>query len=63
MVPESSANKTIELWKCTDFPLKWEKYSNLIENIEAVDSTPFTMKAYGIFLLQRVVFARNSVTV
>ncbi|AZC09145.1 hypothetical protein DKE47_003115 [Acinetobacter nosocomialis] len=41
MVPESSANKTIELWKCTDFPLKWEKYSNLIENIEAVDSTPF----------------------
>ncbi len=23
MIPESSANKTIELWKCTDFPMKW----------------------------------------
>ncbi|WP_445116478.1 glucosamine inositolphosphorylceramide transferase family protein [Acinetobacter sp. WZC-1] len=41
MIPETSANKTIELWKCTDFPLKWEKHSNLMENIEAVDSTPF----------------------
>ena len=51
MIPETSANKTIELWKCTEFPLKWEKHSNLIENIEAVDSTPFTMRAYGIFYL------------
>lgn len=41
MIPESSANKTVELWKCTDFPLKWEKHSNLLENIEAVDTTPF----------------------
>lgn len=41
MIPETSANKTIELWTCTEFPLKWEKYSNLFENIEAVDSTPF----------------------
>ena len=40
MIPESSANKTVELWKCIDFPLKWEKHSNLLENIEAVDSTP-----------------------
>lgn len=58
MIPESSANKTIELWKCTEFPLKWEKHSNLIENIEAVDSTPFTMRAYGIFLPQRVVIVK-----
>lgn len=41
IVPETSANKTIELWKCTDFPLKWEKHSTILENIEAVDSTPF----------------------
>ena len=51
MIPESSANKTIELLKCTDFPMKWEKHSNLIKNIEAVDSTPFIMRAYGIFYL------------
>ena len=41
MIPETSANKTIELWKCIEFPLKWEKHSNIAENIEAVDSTPF----------------------
>ncbi|RKG33860.1 hypothetical protein D7V21_08115 [Acinetobacter guerrae] len=41
MIPETFSNKTIELWKCTEFPLKWEKHSNLLENIEAVDSTPF----------------------
>lgn len=41
MIPETSANATIELWKCIDFPLKWEKHSNILEHIEAVDSTPF----------------------
>ncbi|MGA9698063.1 glucosamine inositolphosphorylceramide transferase family protein [Acinetobacter sp. ANC 3781] len=41
MIPETSANKTVELWKCTEFPLKWEKLSNLLEDIEAVDTTPF----------------------
>lgn len=41
MIPETSANKTVELWKCIDFPLKWEKHSNLLEDIEAVDTTPF----------------------
>ena len=25
MIPETSANKTIELWKCTDFPLHQRK--------------------------------------
>ncbi len=53
MVPETFSNKTVELWKCTEFPLKWEKHSNLLENIETVDSTPFTMKAYGTFLPQQ----------
>lgn len=41
MIPESSANKTVELWKCAEFPLKWEKHLNILEGIEAVDSTPF----------------------
>ncbi|MEB3768265.1 hypothetical protein [Acinetobacter sp. MD2] len=41
MIPETSENKTVELWKCIDFPLKWEKHLNLLDNIEAVDSTPF----------------------
>lgn len=41
MIPESFAKQTIELWKAVDFPYKWEKHSNLMENIAAVDSTPF----------------------
>ncbi|VTX63168.1 glucosamine inositolphosphorylceramide transferase family protein [Acinetobacter ursingii] len=41
MIPETSANKTIELWQCVDFPLKWQKHSNILEEIGAVDSTPF----------------------
>lgn len=41
MIPESCARQTIELWKAVEFPYKWEKHSNLMENIAAVDSTPF----------------------
>lgn len=41
MIPETSANETIELWKCTDFPMHWVKEKNLVEHIRAVDSTPF----------------------
>jgi folate-dependent phosphoribosylglycinamide formyltransferase PurN len=39
MIPESSENRTIELYKCLDFPLKWELSKVLFENINAVDST------------------------
>ncbi|BCU63777.1 hypothetical protein ACBO_05680 [Acinetobacter bouvetii] len=41
MIPETSAKRTVELWKCVEFPLKWEKHSNILESIEAVDTTPF----------------------
>jgi folate-dependent phosphoribosylglycinamide formyltransferase PurN len=39
MIPETHQNNTIELYKCTQFPLKWEFELTLIENINAVDST------------------------
>lgn len=41
MIPETSQNKTIELYKCTNFPNKWEYDRNLMENLSAVDSTTF----------------------
>jgi hypothetical protein len=41
LIPESSSNKTIELYKCVEFPFKWEFQMNLMENIEAFDSTLF----------------------
>jgi len=39
MIPETHSNLTVELYKCTDFPYKWEFQMNLIENINAVDAT------------------------
>ena len=41
MIPDSSANKTIELYECKEFPNNWEFKMNLMENIHAVDATPF----------------------
>jgi hypothetical protein len=39
MIPESSANKSIELYRCKDFPVKWEHVMNLASNINAKDTT------------------------
>ncbi|MCW7762041.1 glucosamine inositolphosphorylceramide transferase family protein [Photorhabdus luminescens] len=38
MIPESSENHTIDLYKCTKFPYKWDKVKTLINNIKAVDT-------------------------
>ncbi len=39
MIPESGSNKTIELYKCVEFPDKWEFQMNLMENVRALDAT------------------------
>jgi len=39
MVPESGANKTIDLYECSDFPYKWDFKQCIMENISAVDTT------------------------
>jgi hypothetical protein len=41
MIPESSANRTVELYKCVGFPDTWEFQMNLMEDIEAIDTTLF----------------------
>ena len=41
MIPETCKNKTIELYKCIDFPYKWEFDRIIMENISAVDTTLF----------------------
>ncbi len=38
MIPETIAAKSIQLWKCENFPDKWVFEKNLIENISAVDT-------------------------
>lgn len=39
MVPESLANKTIDLYECIDFPYKWNFKQFIMENVSAVDTT------------------------
>jgi len=39
MIPETPSTKTIEVYKCIEFPRRWEFVKNLIENIQAADTT------------------------
>jgi hypothetical protein len=39
MVPETRANKTIDLYECSEFPYKWNFKQCLMENVSAVDTT------------------------
>jgi hypothetical protein len=41
MIPETRLNKTIELYECLEFPTKWAHKMNLMENVDAVDTTLF----------------------
>ena len=41
MIPETSQDNTIQLYKCMDFPLKWEFVKVLMDDVSALDSTIF----------------------
>lgn len=38
MIPESSQNNTLQLYKCTKFPFQWEFQYNLMEDIRLLDA-------------------------
>jgi hypothetical protein len=39
MIPESSTNRDIALYRAVAFPLKWERHAVLVDGIEAADAT------------------------
>jgi hypothetical protein len=39
MIPESSTNREIALYRAVEFPLKWERHAVLVEGVEAADAT------------------------
>ena len=39
MIPESSANKTVDLYRCEKFPHNWQYVRTLIDDMELVDAT------------------------
>jgi hypothetical protein len=41
VMPETHANKTIEIYRCVKFPLVWEFEKNIMEDVSAVDATLF----------------------
>lgn len=41
MIPETAQNRTVELYKCVDFPAKWELHKVLMTDVYAVDTTIF----------------------
>ena len=41
MIPETCQNRTIELYRCTEFPWKWQYERNIMENLNAADTTLF----------------------
>lgn len=39
MVPESSENRSVDLYRCTHFPNQWEHVKTLLDDVIAVDAT------------------------
>lgn len=39
MIPESSENRTVDLYRCTSFPFRWELEATLLTGVYATDST------------------------
>jgi len=39
MIPESSNNREIVLYRAVDFPLKWQRHAVLVQGVEAADAT------------------------
>ena len=46
MIPESSANKSIDLYICEDFPYSWRKVKSLQSDVTAVDTNIFYFNGY-----------------
>jgi hypothetical protein len=38
MMPETHKSRRVEIWRCVDFPMKWELYSTALEGLSAADS-------------------------
>jgi len=41
MIPETGGNRSIDLYRCTEFPWKWEFVKSIMKDINAVDTTIF----------------------
>jgi hypothetical protein len=58
MIPETEKNRTVELYRCTDFPNRWELVKTLLTDIRAID--PTLVEANGKWWLFTTIKERNS---
>ena len=49
MIPESTGNRDVALYKCIDFPNKWERHATLLSGLELADAT--IVRHDGIYYL------------
>src|ERR1700730_3566053 len=49
MIPESTGNRDVALYKCIDFPSKWERHATLLSGLELADAT--IVRNDGIYYL------------
>lgn len=50
MIPESSANNSLDIYKCTNFPFEWQFHSKIIDNMKLLDPVVlFFENKYWIF--------------
>ena len=54
MIPETSENKTIELYQCISFPYSWKKVKNLVTGVACVDTNIHFSKK-GIYLFTQTI--------
>ena len=54
MIPESSNNNDVAVYRATDFPLKWERHETLLSGLEAADATIIEYQgAWWMFAVER----------
>ena len=41
MIPDTEENRTIEIYKCVEFPNQWDHHKTIMRDVRAVDSTVF----------------------
>ena len=54
MIPESSNNNDVAVYRATNFPLKWERHETLLSGLEAADATIINYQgAWWMFTVER----------
>lgn len=62
MIPESEANRTVELYRATSFPYEWERAATLLAGPALVDTTPLEHEGRWYFFTTAIAPGRGLVS-